>query len=91
MNTDIDKYKLILKQGKVYSIAQLELMPPDTSYKYANNKMRLKFGNKTMITEVLDDCDDIPRYNFQVYRILPHSTVPSHAQFFSHWYVSFSN
>uniref|UniRef100_A0A803LSZ5 Helitron helicase-like domain-containing protein n=1 Tax=Chenopodium quinoa TaxID=63459 RepID=A0A803LSZ5_CHEQI len=63
-NADIDKYKEILKQGKVYSIAQLDLMPLYTSYKYSNNQMRLKFGNKTMITEILDDCDDIPRYNF---------------------------
>uniref|UniRef100_A0A803MUL7 ATP-dependent DNA helicase n=1 Tax=Chenopodium quinoa TaxID=63459 RepID=A0A803MUL7_CHEQI len=64
-NADIDKYKENLKRGKVYSIAQLELMPLDTSYKYATNQMRLKFGNKTMITEILDDCDDIPRYNFR--------------------------
>ncbi|XP_021729317.1 uncharacterized protein LOC110696333 [Chenopodium quinoa] len=56
----IGKYKEIFKQGKVYSIAQLDLMPLDTSYKYSNNQMRLKFGNKTMITEILDDCDDIP-------------------------------
>uniref|UniRef100_A0A803MUL1 ATP-dependent DNA helicase n=1 Tax=Chenopodium quinoa TaxID=63459 RepID=A0A803MUL1_CHEQI len=66
-NADIDKYKEILKQGKVYSIAQLELMPLDTSYKNANNQMRLKFGNKTMITEFLDDCDDIPMYNFRLF------------------------
>ncbi|XP_056698755.1 replication protein A 70 kDa DNA-binding subunit D-like [Spinacia oleracea] len=74
-NDDVEKYRDIMTQGKVYSISHLELMPLDSTYKYVLDQERLRFGRKTNILNIFDDCDEVPKYNF---RFVDFATIPQY-------------
>lgn len=73
---DIDKHKDIFQLGKVYEIAKLRNMGENAPVQYAGRE-RMKFDEKTHILRVLDDCPNIPKYNFR--QFIPFSEVPRYA------------